>query len=585
MGRGAYTVKPVKAAQVNTSASSRVSNVVPSTATKPTKANTDWRTGKLTSNFLTLKLSETKKAGPILDQSVPVRESSHRGGDSADFQTKKPDLPVDPALTHTDLVNDERNDTVSSSLPNELGPSLRPTLCRTSSPQPSPEEDKYEAELDKFGELIIEGAQSSASSVFSRDSASIYSSGASTYSFDDGSKDLDRYTWKNPTELIAEEEEDTASSRVPGGPQYQQRTRTTVTRRQESQDAASREASSLSKKAAMFKNSRLPPQLPPFSASLPMWSMICRAAQASLDCYDSQSLTRQGTYTPANASTDIKAMIIDDQLIDNARVVIVSIRGTQFKCLADWSVNKDAKPVKPVEFLDDMENACHAGFLQVTKAMVDQVAAQLKQHPASSEMPALLFTGHSAGGAVAAMLYSHMLSISVKSDLTVLASQFSSINCMTFGAPPLSLTPLPRLDHGSGVFLAFANEGDPVLRLSDAAYVKSLAKLMATSPSSTTTAPKTKVVRRSRGSSVIREVLAPATSWEELPLWPTPPPPLSNAGDVILLRDKPNGGATASRVAPEELRDIIFGDLRQHTTEMYIRRVKQVAVTAMTGRE
>jgi hypothetical protein len=279
-------------------------------------------------------------------------------------------------------------------------------------------------------------------------------------------------------------------------------------------------------------------------------------------------------------------MIIDDQLIDESRLVIVSIRGTECKSLTDWAVNKAAKPVEPVGFLDDEENACHAGFLQVTKAMVGQVAAQLQQHPASSQRPSLLFTGHSAGGAVAAMLYSHMLSTSVHSDLTTLASQFSSINCMTFGAPPISQRPRLKRDHMPGVFLAFANEGDPVLRLSDAASLKSLAKLVTASAPSSLAPPKVKVVRRSRGTSVIREEAVstrPVTPWEELPLWPTPAPLLTNAGDVILLRDKENGTAAASRVTSEDLKEVIFGDLAQHTTDMYIRRVKELALAAMMG--
>ncbi|ORY01116.1 Alpha/Beta hydrolase protein, partial [Clohesyomyces aquaticus] len=341
----------------------------------------------------------------------------------------------------------------------------------------------------------------------------------------------------------------------------------------------------------LFKNSRLPPQLPSFRASLPTWSMVCRAVQASNDCYDSQARTRRGTYTPADTSKDIKAMIIDDQLIDDTHLVIVSIRGTQCQSFADWAVNKDSKPVKPVGFLDDEENGCHAGFLQVTKAMVGPVATQLQQHPASPEKPSLLFTGHSAGGGVAAMLFNHMLSTSVTSDLTALASQFSSINCITFGSPPLSQAPLPKRDPGSGVFLAFANEGDPVLRLSNAAYVKSLAKLMTASlpPSvkSVAAPPPVKVVRRSRGSAVVyRQVVAPPPPipWEELPLWPTPPAPLTNAGDIILLRDSESGGAVASRVTSEDMRDVIFADLAQHTSDMYIRRVNEVALATMMGR-
>lgn len=609
MPRGGMKVKPVKAAQVDASTPSRIPSV-PFIPTKPTRTNTDWRAGIRKATFLSRNSSETRLAGSVPDQTPPVRESSCQRDSTTDSQTRKPGLPVDSTYIRTNLGCNEGHNAISSSLPNELQRSIRPQSSRASLAQPSEgEEDTYEVDLDTFEELTIEETQSGASSLYSRDSSSIYtrdsasiyssassiyssassvySSGASTYSFDEyGFKEFDRYTGNGSTETIAEEGEATLNSSLPGGSQYQQRARPVAVRRQEAQDAASRETSTLAKKATLFKNSRLPPQLPSFSASLPIWSMVCRAAKASHDCYDSQSLTRHGTYTPANSSKDIKAMIIDDQFIDDSRLVIVSIRGTQFKCLADWSVNKAAKPVKPVGFLDDEENACHAGFLQVTKAMVGQVAAQLQQHPASSERPSLLFTGHSAGGAVAAMLYSHMLSISVHSDLTALASRFSSINCITFGAPPLSLTPLPRRDHGSGVFLSFANEGDPVLRLSDAAYVKSLAKLMTASPPSSTAAPKVKVVRRSRGTHVIREIVsaAPPPPWEKLPLWPTPPAPLTNAGDVILLRDRENGSAAASRVTPEELREVIFGDLTQHTIEMYIRRVKEVAFTAMMGR-
>ncbi|EAT82410.2 hypothetical protein SNOG_10075 [Parastagonospora nodorum SN15] len=338
----------------------------------------------------------------------------------------------------------------------------------------------------------------------------------------------------------------------------------------------------------MFKNSRLSPDIPSFSTALPTWSMVCRAAQASDDCYDSGASTRRGTYTQANTSKSIKAMIVDDQLIDDTRVIIVAIRGTQFQCLSDWSVNKDADPISPVGFLDDEENACHSGFLQVAKAMTSQVSTQLHQHPASLEKPSLLFTGHSAGGAVAAMLYSHMLSSSVTSELTTLANLFSSINCIIFGAPPLSLTSLPKRDHISGVFLSFANEGDPVTRLSNGAYVKSLVKLLtASTPSNSTIAAPVKVVRGSRGTRVIRTTLptTPQTPWEELPMWSTPPAPLTNAGNVILLREKESGDTVASHITAEELSDVIFADLAQHTMGMYMRRVKDVAFAAMMGIE
>ena len=70
-------------------------------------------------------------------------------------------------------------------------------------------------------------------------------------------------------------------------------------------------------------------------------------------------------------------MLVDEQMIDGAKVVIVAIRGTKCQSLADWAVNGASDPVCPSDFFDDDANHCHAGFLKVTRAMVAQVASQL----------------------------------------------------------------------------------------------------------------------------------------------------------------------------------------------------------------
>jgi hypothetical protein len=593
--RGGHKIKPAKG---------QTEAPIATTTSKSTR----WRTGLLKPALLSRNTSEPKLAGVVRDQVLPVLESSRPGtsssramrsevamtvADGVDTTHSQPttapvipsasEVPIIPVIPNSSATASEPGD-VHDVLPTELEKPVQPRPSQDSISNPETQGEGPEISLDTVEDLPDDDAQSTTSSSYSRDrlstyssdSASIYSSASSIYSSGASIYSLD------------EDCEGGFDPRTSSRLQYPQRTlpRTVAVRRQEAQDAASRERSTLAKKATMFKNSRLPPLLSSFNTSLPVWSMVCRAAQASDDCYDSGASTRRGTYTPANTSKDIKAMIVDEQLIDNTRVVIVAVRGTQFQCLSDWSVNKAADPTKPIGFLDDEENACHAGFLQVTKAMVSQVATQIQQDSASSEQPTLLFTGHSAGGAVASMLYSHMLSVTVSSELTTLASQFSSINCVTFGAPPLSLTPLLKREHGSGVFLSFTNEGDPVTRLSNGAYVKSLVKLLtASTPSNATIAPAIKVVRGSRGTRVIRTTLptAPVTPWEELPLWPTPPAPLTNAGDVVLLRDMESGNASASQVTSEELSDVIFADLAQHTMGMYMRRVKDVAFAAMMG--
>ena len=96
--------------------------------------------------------------------------------------------------------------------------------------------------------------------------------------------------------------------------------------------------------------------------------------------------------------------------MDAMNTIVFAIRGTA--TFMDWAVNLNHAPTAPTNFLDDTGNLCHAGFLTVARRMVEPVAARLRQlledDPSRSRY-SLLITGHSAGGAVASLLYSHML--------------------------------------------------------------------------------------------------------------------------------------------------------------------------------
>lgn len=150
---------------------------------------------------------------------------------------------------------------------------------------------------------------------------------------------------------------------------------------------------------------------------------------------------------------------------------------------------------------DDHGNYCHAGFLCVARKMVAPVAARLRQllqEDPGRRSYSLLITGHSAGGAVAALLYAHMLAAgpAAASELNALTGRFKRVHCVTFGTPPVSLLPLQKPppeanpELRKSLFLSFVNEGDPVAR-ADKAYVRSLLELFATpappSPRATTT--------------------------------------------------------------------------------------------------
>lgn len=135
-------------------------------------------------------------------------------------------------------------------------------------------------------------------------------------------------------------------------------------------------------------------------------------------------------------------MVIKSVPIDDMNIVVFAIRGSQ--TFMDWAVNLNSAPVSPSEFLvrspvfcvegmgsraltcekDDPGNLCHSGFLSVARNMIKPVAARLRsllEEDPSRASSSLLMTGHSAGGAIASLLYAHMFAEEVRSELNILA--------------------------------------------------------------------------------------------------------------------------------------------------------------------
>ncbi|RKL16460.1 hypothetical protein BFJ68_g5072 [Fusarium oxysporum] len=315
-------------------------------------------------------------------------------------------------------------------------------------------------------------------------------------------------------------------------------------------------------KVEQYANSKLPSTLPPLS--LPRGTE--RDAHVSSD------------WLAGPRQTCIKSVSMDDM-----NTIVFAIRGTA--SFMDWAVNLNSAPISPLNFLDDPGNLCHAGFLSVAKKMVRPVAARLRQllqeDPKRSTF-SLLITGHSAGGAIAALLYSHMVAQTnaAESELNVLTNCFKRIHCVTFGAPPVSLLPLAKPDTHAlrkSIFLSFVNEGDPVVR-ADKAYVKSLLDLLASPPPS-----QRKDTNKSR----------------KKPTWNVPPCTLSNAGRIVVLRSgdldaKPKDrktvrerldeGVVAVTCSEERLRSVIWGDPVCHLMSLYAARIEVLAVRSVTAR-
>ena len=250
--------------------------------------------------------------------------------------------------------------------------------------------------------------------------------------------------------------------------------------------------------------------------------------------------------------------------------------------------------------------------------MIRPVAARLRaliEEDPNRSRYSLLITGHSAGGAVAALLYSHMLATSVQaaSELNTLTSYFKRVHCVTFGAPPVSLLPLTkpnRPDLQKSIFLSFVNEGDPVPR-ADVAYVRSLLDLYSSpapiptpinAPSQALVVrPSTQKLRNATSTLTLRKYRPPPQPSSSLPatqpIWRVPEAALSNAGKIVVLRsssrpeggkrktsDLMNDGVVAQIIDDNLLRGVIWGDPVCHMMKLYARRIEVLATNAVLGR-
>ncbi|KAK4191280.1 Alpha/Beta hydrolase protein [Podospora australis] len=376
-------------------------------------------------------------------------------------------------------------------------------------------------------------------------------------------------------------------------------------------------------KVDLYSNSRLPMNLQPLRLYIPTYPLLCLAAQYSERVYDKPTGAERGAHVDADWRAGTKAMVIKSMPMDYMNTIVFAIRGTA--TFMDWAVNLHAAPASPEGFLDDPNNHCHAGFLSVARKMAPGVAKRLRQlleEDPNRASYSLLITGHSAGGAVAALLYSHMLASSRKaeSELNTVAGFFKRIHCITFGTPPVSIRPLSKPEDydrrpqlKKSLFLSFINEGDPVAR-ADKAYVKSLLELFAT-PAPTASHRDSSVVSsgksrdksktsssKSRSSmSSISSMMGSSTSSSKStgPVWKVPANRLSSAGRIVVLRsgdpksrlkgrkktveERLNEGVVAHIASDELLRGVIWGDPLAHVMRLYAGRIETLAVGAVTG--
>ncbi|KAI3325118.1 alpha/beta-hydrolase [Xylariaceae sp. AK1471] len=386
-------------------------------------------------------------------------------------------------------------------------------------------------------------------------------------------------------------------------------------------------------KVDLYTNSKLPLNLPSFQVHVPTYPLLCLAARYAERVYEKPQGAERDAHVQADWKTGTKAMYIKSVPMDHMGTIVFAIRGTA--SFMDWAVNLNTAPTAPTGFLDDVRNFCHAGFLSVARKMIAPVASRLRQ--LLEEDPgrcasSLLITGHSAGGAIASLLYMHMLATSnaASSELNLLTGCFKRIHCITFGSPPVSLFPLQtphRHELRKSLFYSFINEGDPVTR-ADKAYVKSLLELFAapapttvknkdstkllTPPANTPPKPSKPQGKKSKSSLASKASKVSMKSNQSLlsisstktnkskppgPVWRVPPSTLSNAGRIVVLRsgnphakfkrtktveERLNEGVIAQVASDEKLRSVIWGDPVCHVMKLYAARIEVLAVAAVT---
>jgi len=195
----------------------------------------------------------------------------------------------------------------------------------------------------------------------------------------------------------------------------------------------------------------------------------------------------------------------------------------------------------------------------------------------------VLFTGHSAGGAVASLLFTRLLHEANPED----DIKYSLI---TFGAPPVTdidITPhlLKRQQafQRPGMVLAIANEFDTVTR-ADRPYILSLVELHRSVP------------KYSDSIATLADTFVDGISTNAIrKTWPLPAPEYYPIGEVALLKlateesSESDEGAEPVvkmyKISSAVLSGLVFCDIEVHRRVHYTKRVVMIAEGRFNGKE
>ena len=227
----------------------------------------------------------------------------------------------------------------------------------------------------------------------------------------------------------------------------------------------------------------------------------------------------------------------------------------------------------------------HRGFLASARELAPKIRPHLESALRSNPGKVnVIFTGHSAGGAVASLLYAHFFS-NAFTLYSFLDAAHISLSIITFGAPPIfSRDILPVFSNippglvGKGELWSIVNEGDPVPRADDA-YIRVLLRLIQKTDTAGAPAPTNRFLGfAQRGSSKPRQQL--------------PPLSLYALGTLIVLRDANADAADleaeeelrAEVLRPQELGTLLFANFFAHKMNSYLEGVDRVARGEVNGK-
>ncbi|KAL4927871.1 Alpha/Beta hydrolase protein [Aspergillus undulatus] len=339
----------------------------------------------------------------------------------------------------------------------------------------------------------------------------------------------------------------------------------------------------LDQEASKYDNSQLNHQLYPewdySEADAQLISTAFRGSQSvySLQTTDyssnSSSGTLRGRTVPSFGGT-VKASTFTHISGEHGSVFVIAIRGSA--SVVDHVVNANHRPANADHFINSSRLVppqyrpkasleTHAGFLKSAEALDPIVSREIHRYIEDyGEKSHILFTGHSAGGAVASLLF---LRYTYSPQNLTLPARFS---CITFGAPPVVGSPISIDD--SHLCLNIINEFDMVSR-ADGTYKDCLVNLVRSMYEEQGVAE----------DAAIPELSTPTKEsnlWQKQPKWPTRQSCYSHVGRRIVCLMRPDDTLSTSlrlyaiEVPQEVFEQLLFCRVSVHRRTCYEQRVQ-----------